>query len=146
MGNTTIELKSKSKTQRAEEEALKKSGELFDSKTPIEGYGKLPRPVDSMGSKKTTPEDYHIPGMQMRARQAGNKISQDLIIKWINRNKPTMAELFDWLEAPRIGMSKGSKPFIGNKGGVVNKKTKGFKHGGLAGQGHNDMRKGGLFK
>ena len=25
-------------------------------------------------------------------------------------------------------------------------KTKGFKHGGLAGQGHNDMRKGGLFK
>ena len=69
-----------------------------------------------------------------------------LLIKWINRNKPTMAELFDWLEAPRVGMSKGSKPFIGNKGGVVNKKTKGFKHGGLAGQGHNDMRKGGLFK
>ena len=33
-----------------------------------------------------------------------------------------------------------------NKGGVVTKKTKGFKHGGLAGQGHNDMRKGGLFK
>ena len=33
-----------------------------------------------------------------------------------------------------------------NKGGVVTKKTKGFKHGGLAGAGHNDMRKGGLFK
>ena len=33
-----------------------------------------------------------------------------------------------------------------NKGGVVTKKTKGFKHGGLAGTGHNDMRKGGLFK
>ena len=32
-----------------------------------------------------------------------------------------------------------------NKGGLT-KKTKGFKHGGLAGQGHNDMRKGGLFK
>ena len=32
-----------------------------------------------------------------------------------------------------------------NKGGLA-KKTKGFKHGGLAGQGHNDMRKGGLFK
>jgi len=33
-----------------------------------------------------------------------------------------------------------------NKGGVVTKKTKGFKQGGLAGTGHNDMRKGGLFK
>ena len=32
-----------------------------------------------------------------------------------------------------------------NKGGLA-KKTKGFKHGGLAGTGHNDMRKGGLFK
>ena len=32
-----------------------------------------------------------------------------------------------------------------NKGGLA-KKTKGFKQGGLAGQGHNDMRKGGLFK
>ena len=32
-----------------------------------------------------------------------------------------------------------------NKGGLA-KKTKGFKHGGLAGSGHNDMRKGGLFK
>jgi hypothetical protein len=32
-----------------------------------------------------------------------------------------------------------------NKGGLA-KKTKGFKHGGLAGASHNDMRKGGLFK
>jgi hypothetical protein len=32
-----------------------------------------------------------------------------------------------------------------NKGGLA-KKTKGFKQGGLAGTGHNDMRKGGLFK
>ena len=32
-----------------------------------------------------------------------------------------------------------------NKGGLA-KKTKGFKQGGLAGQGHNDMRKSGLFK
>ena len=32
-----------------------------------------------------------------------------------------------------------------NKGGLA-KKTKGFKQGGLAGSGHNDMRKGGLFK
>ena len=37
-------------------------------------------------------------------------------------------------------MAKGN-----NKGGLA-KKTKGFKHGGLAGTGHNDMRKGGLFK
>ena len=37
-------------------------------------------------------------------------------------------------------MAKGN-----NKGGL-SKKTKGFKHGGLAGTGHNDMRKGGLFK
>ena len=36
-------------------------------------------------------------------------------------------------------------PSNNNKGGLA-KKTKGFKHGGLAGQGHNDMRKGGLFK
>ena len=32
-----------------------------------------------------------------------------------------------------------------NKGGLA-KKTKGFKQGGLSGTGHNDMRKGGLFK
>ena len=32
-----------------------------------------------------------------------------------------------------------------NRGGLA-KKTKGFKQGGLAGTGHNDMRKGGLFK
>ena len=32
-----------------------------------------------------------------------------------------------------------------NKGGLA-KKTKGFKQGGLASTGHNDMRKGGLFK
>tara|TARA_R100000541_G_C1842070_1_gene76112 strand:+ start:49 stop:486 length:438 start_codon:yes stop_codon:yes gene_type:complete len=37
-------------------------------------------------------------------------------------------------------MAKGN-----NKGGLT-KKTKGFKQGGLAGAGHNDMRKGGLFK
>ena len=39
-----------------------------------------------------------------------------------------------------VPMPKGN-----NKGGLA-KKTKGFKQGGLAGQGHNDMRKGGLFK
>jgi len=32
-----------------------------------------------------------------------------------------------------------------NRGGLA-KKTKGFKQGGLAGTGHNDMRKKGLFK
>jgi len=37
-------------------------------------------------------------------------------------------------------------PKLGNNKGGLAKKTKGFKQGGLAGQGHNDMRKGGLFK
>ena len=39
-----------------------------------------------------------------------------------------------------------NEPAQGNSKGGLAKKTKGFKHGGLAGQGHNDMRKGGLFK
>ena len=42
---------------------------------------------------------------------------------------------------------KGSDEPITNKNiGSLAKKTKGFKQGGLAGTGHNDMRKGGLFK
>ena len=39
-----------------------------------------------------------------------------------------------------------NEPAQGNNKGGLAKKTKGFKHGGLAGTGHNDMRKGGLFK
>ena len=51
---------------------------------------------------------------------------------------------------PDLGFKNLSKAYNelakgNNKGGLA-KKTKGFKHGGLAGQGHNDMRKGGLFK
>ena len=42
---------------------------------------------------------------------------------------------------------KGSDEPITKKNiGALAKKTKGFKQGGLAGTGHNDMRKGGLFK
>ena len=33
-----------------------------------------------------------------------------------------------------------------NKGEVVTKKTKSYSRGGLTKMGHNDMRKGGLFK
>jgi len=39
-----------------------------------------------------------------------------------------------------------NEPTQGNNKGGLAKKTKGFKQGGLVGQGHNDMRKGGLFK
>ena len=41
---------------------------------------------------------------------------------------------------------KAAQELYGNNKGGLAKKTKGFKQGGLAGQGHNDMRKGGLFK
>tara|TARA_R100000544_G_C2198783_1_gene45586 strand:+ start:257 stop:694 length:438 start_codon:yes stop_codon:yes gene_type:complete len=43
-------------------------------------------------------------------------------------------------------ISKAAQELYGNNKGGLAKKTKGFKQGGLAGQGHNDMRKGGLFK
>jgi len=39
-----------------------------------------------------------------------------------------------------------NEPAQGNNKGGLAKKTKGFKHGGLAGTGHNDMRKRGLFR
>ena len=39
-----------------------------------------------------------------------------------------------------------NEPAQGNNKGGLAKKTKGFKHGGLVRTGHNDMRKGGLFK
>ena len=124
----------KTKAQLAEEKALREAKPLAQ-KTVIEGFGKLPRAETSKDRTPVTLDQIHIPGIQMRAKQAGKKISQDLIKKYIIREKPTMPELLDWAEAP----------FTGNKGGLA-KKTKGFKQGGLAGTGHNDMRKGGLFK
>jgi len=125
----------KTKVQLAEEKALREAKPLAQ-KTIIEGFGKLPRAETSKDKNPVTVDEVHLPGIQIRAKQAGKKISQDLIKKYIIREKPTMPELLDWAEAP----------FIGNKGGVVAKKTEGFKHGGLAGTGHNDMRKGGLFR
>ena len=124
----------KTKAQLAEEKALREAKPLAQ-KTVIEGFGKLPRAETSKDRTPVTVDEIHIPGIQMRAKQAGKKISQDLIKKYIIREKPTMPELLDWAEAP----------FTGNKGGLA-KKTKGFKQGGLAGTGHNDMRKSGLFK
>jgi len=124
----------KTKAQLAEEKALREAKPLAQ-KIVIEGFGKLPRAETSKDRTPVTVDEIHIPGIQIRAKQAGKKISQDLIKKYIIREKPTMPELLDWAEAP----------FTGNKGGLVNK-TKGFKQGGLAGTGHNDMRKKGLFK
>jgi len=124
----------KTKAQLADEKALRETKPLA-YKTTIEGFGKLPRAETSKDKEPVTVDEIHIPGIQMRAKQAGKKISQDLIKKYIIREKPTMPELLDWAEAP----------FTGNKGGLA-KKTKSFKQGGLAGTGHNDMRKGGLFK
>ena len=124
----------KTKAQLAEEKALREAKPLAQ-KIVIEGFGKLPRAETSKDRTPVTVDEIHIPGIQIRAKQAGKKISQDLIKKYIIREKPTMPELLDWAEAP----------FTGNKGGLA-KKTKGFKQGGLAGTGHKDMRKGGLFK
>ena len=64
-------------------------------------------------------EYYEVPTIE-RMRKAGDK---PVRYQWI-LNEPTQGN---------------------NKGGLA-KKTKGFKQGGLAGAGHNDMRKGGLFK
>tara|TARA_R100000908_G_C3659625_1_gene87505 strand:+ start:232 stop:627 length:396 start_codon:yes stop_codon:yes gene_type:complete len=65
-------------------------------------------------------EDYYeVPTIE-RMRKAGDK---PVRYQWI-LNEPTQGK---------------------NRGGLA-KKTKGFKQGGLAGTGHNDMRKGGLFK
>ena len=65
-------------------------------------------------------EDYYeVPTIE-RMRKAGDK---PVRYQWI-LNEPTQGN---------------------NKGGLA-KKTKGFKQGGLAGTGHNDMRKGGLFR
>ena len=124
----------KTKAQLADEKALREIKPLAQ-KTVIDGFGKLPRAETSKDRTPVTVDEIHIPGIQIRAKQAGKKISQDLIKKYIIREKPTMPELLDWAEAP----------FTGNKGGLA-KKTKGFKQGGLAGTGHNDMRKSGLFK
>ena len=43
-------------------------------------------------------------------------------------------------------ISKAGAELNKNKGGVVTKKTKGYTRGGLTKSGHNDMRKGGLFR
>jgi len=134
MANTVIKLKTGKKNTAIQEKALEEAGKFSDKQTKIDGFGKLPR--DDKGQPSETVEGLNISKMQYYARKAGNKISKKLIEEYIEREKPTMGKLRDWLEAP----------FVGNKGGVVTKKTKGFKHGGLAGTGHNDMRKGGLFK
>ena len=134
MADTVIKLKTGKKNTAIQEKALEEAGKFSDKQTKIDGFGKLPR--DDKGQDPETVEGLNISKMQYYARKAGNKISKKLIEEYIEREKPTMGKLRDWLEAP----------FVGNKGGVVTKKTKGFKQGGLAGQGHNDMRKGGLFK
>jgi len=88
----------------------------YGAKQMQEFYSSLPK-----SAMPLTDEDYYeVPTIE-RMRKAGDK---PVRYQWL-LNEPTQEK---------------------NKGGVVTKKTKGFKQGGLAGQGHNDMRKGGLFK
>ena len=79
-------------------------------------YKSLPKAATPLEEE---PNYYFVPSIQ-GMRKAGDK---PVRYQWI-LNEPTQGN---------------------NKGGLA-KKTKGFKHGGLAGTGHNDMRKGGLFK
>ena len=79
-------------------------------------YKSLPKAATPLEEE---PNFYFVPSIQ-GMRKAGDK---PVRYQWI-LNEPTQGN---------------------NKGGLA-KKTKGFKHGGLAGTGHNDMRKGGLFK
>ena len=79
-------------------------------------YKSLPKAATPLEEE---PNYYFVPSIQ-GMRKAGDK---PVRYQWI-LNEPTQGN---------------------NKGGLA-KKTKGFKQGGLAGQGHNDMRKGGLFK
>ncbi len=79
-------------------------------------YKSLPKAATPLEEE---PNFYFVPSIQ-GMRKAGDK---PVRYQWI-LNEPTQGN---------------------NKGGLA-KKTKGFKHGGLAGTGHNDMRKGGLFR
>jgi len=79
-------------------------------------YKSLPKAATPLEEE---PNYYFVPSIQ-GMRKAGDK---PVRYQWI-LNEPTQGN---------------------NKGGLA-KKTKGFKQGGLAGAGHNDMRKGGLFK
>ena len=79
-------------------------------------YKSLPKAATPLEEE---PNYYFVPSIQ-GMRKAGDK---PVRYQWI-LNEPTQGN---------------------NKGGLA-KKTKGFKQGGLAGTGHNDMRKGGLFR
>ena len=79
-------------------------------------YKSLPKAATPLEEE---PNYYFVPSIQ-GMRKAGDK---PVRYQWI-LNEPTQGN---------------------NKGGLA-KKTKGFKQGGLAGTGHNDMRKSGLFK
>ena len=79
-------------------------------------YKSLPKAATPLEEE---PNYYFVPSIQ-GMRKAGDK---PVRYQWI-LNEPTQGN---------------------NKGGLA-KKTKGFKKGGLAGTGHKDMRKGGLFK
>ena len=66
----------KTKAQLADEKALREIKPLAQ-KTVIDGFGKLPRAETSKDRTPVTLDQIHIPGIQMRAKQAGKKISQD---------------------------------------------------------------------
>ena len=98
-------------------------------------------PNDSFGTDKGDVADETI-----YFRKGASKSTQK------NRTENAMAKGAKLRSAPKaddIGFGnivKAAQELYGNNKGGLAKKTKGFKQGGLAGQGHNDMRKGGLFK
>ena len=86
-----------------------------------------------------------------KSRTASTLVSKDM---QESRTKRAMSKGAKLRPKPKDKISAGFADLVKaarelhmgkNKGGLA-KKTKGFKQGGLAGTGHNDMRKGGLFR
>ena len=100
-------------------------------------------PNDSFGI-----EDGEVADETIHFRQGASKAIQESRTKRANAQRPKLRpKPEDKISAGFANLSKAYNELSSgnNKGGLA-KKTKGFKQGGLAGQGHNDMRKGGLFK
>ena len=100
-------------------------------------------PNDSFGI-----EDGEVADETIHFRQGASKAIQESRTKRAKAQRPKLRpKPEDKISAGFANLSKAYNELSSgnNKGGLA-KKTKGFKQGGLAGQGHNDMRKGGLFK
>jgi|TARA_R110000796_G_scaffold85497_1_gene185508 hypothetical protein len=100
-------------------------------------------PNDSFGA-----DDGDVADETIYFRQGASKDMQESRTERAKARRPKLRpKPEDEISAGFANLSKAAQELgIGkNKGGLA-KKTKGFKQGGLAGTGHNDMRKGGLFK